>query len=98
MVRVSSHHGSHNEFQRKLKVYQSKKMPGDCLTGRSGAALLLIDVINDCDFPESQQLVKFAIPMARKIAALAERARQQAFRSSTSGTTPAGGGPISSPL
>jgi nicotinamidase-related amidase len=50
-------------------------MPGDCEAERTGAAVLLIDVINDCDFPESEQLLKFAIPMAKKIAALAKRAR-----------------------
>jgi nicotinamidase-related amidase len=56
-------------------VSQSKKIPGDCQPERTGAALLLIDVINDCDFPESEQLLKFAIPMAKKIAAFAKRAR-----------------------
>jgi nicotinamidase-related amidase len=56
-------------------VSQSKKMPGDCAADRSGAALLLIDVINDCDFPESDELLRFALPMAKKIAALAKRAR-----------------------
>jgi nicotinamidase-related amidase len=50
-------------------------MPGDCEADRSGAALLLIDVINDCDFPESDELMRFAIPMAKRIAALAKRAR-----------------------
>jgi nicotinamidase-related amidase len=54
---------------------QCKKMPGDCTNAASAAALLLIDVINDCDFPESEELLKFAIPMAEKIATLASRAR-----------------------
>jgi nicotinamidase-related amidase len=38
-------------------------------------ALLLIDVINDLDFPEGTQLLKSAEPMARRIAELARRAR-----------------------
>jgi nicotinamidase-related amidase len=38
-------------------------------------ALLLIDVINDFNFPESDQLLKFAEPMAERISGLAERAR-----------------------
>lgn len=39
-------------------------------------ALLLIDVINDLDFPESDQLLRFALPMAERIAALKQRAKQ----------------------
>jgi nicotinamidase-related amidase len=54
---------------------QSKKVPGDCEVDRSGVALLLIDVINDCDFPGSEKLLRFALPMVKKIAALAERTR-----------------------
>jgi nicotinamidase-related amidase len=36
---------------------------------------LLIDVINDLDFPEAAELLKFAEPMAERIAELAARAR-----------------------
>lgn len=43
---------------------------------KSHVALLLIDVINDLDFPESEQLLQFALPMARSIAALKDRARR----------------------
>jgi nicotinamidase-related amidase len=39
------------------------------------AALLLIDVINDLEFPEGDQLLRFARPMAEKIAELKRRAR-----------------------
>jgi nicotinamidase-related amidase len=39
-------------------------------------ALLLIDVINDFDFPEANQLLKFAVPMARRLRALKHRARR----------------------
>jgi len=38
-------------------------------------ALLLIDVINDMDFPESDQLIKHALPAAHRIKALQARAR-----------------------
>lgn len=37
------------------------------------AALLLIDVINDMEFPERAKLLKYAIPAAAKIAALRKR-------------------------
>lgn len=39
-------------------------------------ALLLIDVINDLDFPEANQLLRYARPMARKILRLKERAKK----------------------
>jgi nicotinamidase-related amidase len=41
----------------------------------SPVALLLIDVINDMEFPEGDQLLKHALPAARRIADLAARAR-----------------------
>lgn len=43
---------------------------------KSAAALLLIDVINDFDFREGEQLLQFALPAARKIAALKRRASE----------------------
>lgn len=43
---------------------------------KSEIALLLIDVINDLDFPEANQLLRFARPMARKIWQLKKRAKQ----------------------
>ena len=42
---------------------------------KSGAALLLIDVINDFDFPEGEQLLKLAIPAGKNIARLKQRAK-----------------------
>lgn len=39
-------------------------------------ALLLIDVINDLEFPEGEQLLEFALPMARSLAKLKRRARK----------------------
>lgn len=38
------------------------------------AALLLVDVINPCDFPEADDFLRYALPAAEKIAALKRRA------------------------
>ena len=43
---------------------------------KSLVALLLIDVINDLDFPEADDLLTHALPMARQIAALKKRAKR----------------------
>jgi nicotinamidase-related amidase len=43
---------------------------------KAAAALLLIDVINDLEFPEGDQLLRHALPMAKAIAALKQRAKQ----------------------
>jgi nicotinamidase-related amidase len=43
---------------------------------KSEVALLLIDVINDLDFPEANQLLRYARPMARKLVRLKERAKK----------------------
>jgi nicotinamidase-related amidase len=43
---------------------------------KSSVALLLIDVINDFDFPEAECLLRFATPMARAIAELKRRAQR----------------------
>jgi nicotinamidase-related amidase len=40
-------------------------------------ALLLIDVINDFDFPEAKKLYRHALPAARRIAALKKRCRNK---------------------
>ncbi len=42
--------------------------------GKSPAALLLIDVINDMAFPEGDKLLRQSLPAARKIAELKKRA------------------------
>ena len=42
---------------------------------KSPFALVLIDVINDLEFPGSQKLLQQALPMARKLARLKKRAR-----------------------
>jgi len=43
---------------------------------KSKIALILIDVINDLEFKSGKELLKYAAPMAEKIAALKKRARQ----------------------
>src|SRR3977135_2126636 len=43
---------------------------------KSEIALLLIDVINDLDFPEANQLLRSARPMARKLLRLKQRAKK----------------------
>ncbi len=43
---------------------------------KSSVAILLIDVINDLEFPEGEQLLEHAVPMAKAIAALKQQARQ----------------------
>jgi len=40
---------------------------------KSPVALLLIDVVNDLDFPEGEQLFEFALPAAMRIAELKQR-------------------------
>jgi nicotinamidase-related amidase len=43
---------------------------------KAEVALLLIDVINDLEFETGEQLLKYAAPMAQRIAALKKRARE----------------------
>ncbi|HEX8489679.1 MAG TPA: isochorismatase family cysteine hydrolase [Chthoniobacterales bacterium] len=43
---------------------------------KSEIALLLIDVINDLDFPEANRLLRYARPMARKLLRLKKRAKK----------------------
>jgi len=43
---------------------------------KAAAALLLIDVINGLEFPEGEQLLRHALPMARNILALKRRAKE----------------------
>jgi nicotinamidase-related amidase len=44
---------------------------------KSDVALLIIDMINDLDFPEGEELLKHALPAARNIAALKQRAKER---------------------
>ena len=43
---------------------------------KAACALLLIDVINDLEFPAGDQLLRHAVPMAKAIADLKRRAKQ----------------------
>jgi nicotinamidase-related amidase len=43
---------------------------------KSPVALLLIDVINEFNFPEADQLFEFAVPMSHRIAEVKRRANQ----------------------
>ncbi|HEV7859936.1 MAG TPA: isochorismatase family cysteine hydrolase [Pyrinomonadaceae bacterium] len=43
---------------------------------KADVALLLIDVINDLEFDEGEQLIKYALPMADRLAALKKSARR----------------------
>jgi nicotinamidase-related amidase len=55
------------------KAKSAKNVTKD--TARHSIALLIIDVINDMEFEEGKQLLRHALPMAKRIAALKERAR-----------------------
>src|SRR5262245_7071650 len=46
-------------------------------TDDSRALLLLIDVINDLAFPEAHSLLRFALPMSKRLAHLKERCRRK---------------------
>jgi nicotinamidase-related amidase len=43
---------------------------------KAAVALLLIDLINDLEFPEGDQLLRYALPMVEKVAALKKKAKQ----------------------
>lgn len=43
---------------------------------RSRTVLILVDVINDFDFPEARRLLRFAMPAAQRIAALKKRLKK----------------------
>src|SRR5690606_33951984 len=47
----------------------------ECAPETSDTALLLIDLVNDFDFPEADAMLRFAVPMAKRIAALKRRAK-----------------------
>jgi nicotinamidase-related amidase len=53
---------------------RSKDLHGSA-PDKSGAALLLIDVINDFDFPEGDELLRLALPVGQNIARLKQRAK-----------------------
>jgi nicotinamidase-related amidase len=62
-------HASGQPSRRRRTRHQEVTLP------TAGSALLLIDVINDLDFPGSAALVAQAEPMSTRLAALKRRAR-----------------------
>jgi nicotinamidase-related amidase len=63
------------EAPRRMKK-SSKNLYGN-VPDTSAVALLLIDVINDLDFPEGQLLLRHALPMARRLAHLKQQAKRR---------------------
>jgi nicotinamidase-related amidase len=51
--------------------------PRDLAPDKSPIALLLIDVINDMSFPSAEKLLRYALPAAKRIAALKSRLRKR---------------------
>jgi nicotinamidase-related amidase len=51
--------------------------PNGVVPDESKVVLILVDVINAFDFPEGRQLLRFALPAARRIAALKKRLRSR---------------------
>jgi nicotinamidase-related amidase len=43
---------------------------------KADVAFLLIDVINDLEFPEGDQLLRYALPMAKRLVTLKRRAKE----------------------
>jgi nicotinamidase-related amidase len=64
--------------RRQASSTRSRTAPGVVGGTPSGsrAALLLVDVINRLDFPGSRPLVRQCLPMSRRLARLARRARE----------------------
>ena len=54
---------------------KSKDLHGSA-PDKSGAAMLLIDVINDFDFPDGDELLRLAMPIGKNIARLKQRAKE----------------------
>lgn len=61
----------HFVVDRELLIMQEQNAPPEAhVPEQSPVALLLIDVINDFQFPEADQLLRHALPMAERIAKL----------------------------
>ncbi len=54
---------------------KSEHGPLGCAPDKSGAALILLDLINTFDFPGGDRLLRQAVPAAQKIAGLKQRCR-----------------------
>lgn len=57
-------------------MQKQRSHPEGHVPERSPVALLLIDVINDFQFPEADQLLRYAVPMAETIAELKASAHE----------------------
>jgi nicotinamidase-related amidase len=62
------------EFPAKALIMHNDYVGSDEFVQSSGAALLLVDIINDLEFPGGEELLHHARPMAERTAALKERA------------------------
>lgn len=62
--------------QKKKSASKKNDLHGNA-PDNSKVALLLIDIINDFEFPEGDKLFQHAMPMARHLLALTQRARQK---------------------
>ena len=62
---------------------------------KAGVALLLIDVINDLEFPDGDELLRHAVPMAQKLSILSAAPGSREYALSTSMTISAAGSRIS---
>ena len=68
--------GRHEEPPRSVVMPARNADLHGSAPDKSEVALLLIDVINDLDFPEANQLLRYARPMARKLLRLKEHAKK----------------------
>jgi nicotinamidase-related amidase len=62
--------------QRGKKIPTKKNNLHGNVPDHSCVALLLIDVINDLEFPEGEKLLPRALPMAKRLVRLKKRAKQ----------------------
>jgi hypothetical protein len=60
-------------FYRMNGEHQKRHNPHGVAPETLKTVLLLVDVINDFDFPQGEKLLRFALPAARRIAALKTR-------------------------
>ena len=69
-----------NGFRRFYSMNGNTKKrrdPHSVAPETSKTVLLLVDVINDFDFPQGEKLLRFALPAARRVAALKTRLRKR---------------------
>ena len=73
---------------------KNSQVSGNNTVGQSKIVLLLIDLISDFEFEDGEQLFKYALPAARKIAALKKGQKRQELRRFTSMTISVNGATI----